>query len=77
MLTLACQIVYPCTELAERGFTVLCANNAASKLNMWQDADLEFLLQDVNEMVGWIRNQTEFSKVVLWGHSGGGALMSA
>ncbi|KAF3763609.1 hypothetical protein M406DRAFT_64535 [Cryphonectria parasitica EP155] len=67
----------PCTELAARGFTVLCANNAASKLNMWPDADLEFLMQNVAEMVGWIRNQTEFSKIVLWGHSGGGCLMSA
>ncbi|KAJ4396977.1 hypothetical protein N0V93_001201 [Gnomoniopsis smithogilvyi] len=68
---------YPCTELAERGFTVLCANNAASKENEWQDADLEFLMENVNEMVAWTRNQSEFSKIVLWGHSGGGCLMSA
>lgn len=78
-LTRATDKVLPCTELPKRGFTTLCANNAASKLNIWQDDDLEFLLQDVLEMVGWLRNHTEFesSKIVLWGHSGGGNLMSA
>ncbi|KAL1620798.1 hypothetical protein SLS56_009464 [Neofusicoccum ribis] len=36
-----------CTELAERGYTVLCANNDASKSGYMTDLDFENMMQDV------------------------------
>lgn len=68
---------YPCYELPYRGFTALCANNAASKEGSETDGDLSWLLSDLGLMVAWARNQTEYKKIVLWGHSGGGCLVTA
>lgn len=66
-----------CKELQKRGYTVLCVNNAASKWGTMSDIYLEGLMSDVAEGVTWLRNQSSVDKIVLWGHSGGGAMLSA
>ncbi|APA06566.1 hypothetical protein SS1G_12724 [Sclerotinia sclerotiorum 1980 UF-70] len=67
---------YPCTQLTARGYTVLCSNNAASKTSLMNDLDFPSMMTNVGEMVKWLRNQTYIEKVVLFGHSGGGAMIS-
>ncbi|KAJ9132153.1 Alpha beta hydrolase [Pleurostoma richardsiae] len=67
---------YPCTELPKRGYTVLCANNAASKSGYMSDLNFEDMMLDASYAVQYLRNQTEFKKVILFGHSGGGAMLS-
>ncbi|KAK7534755.1 uncharacterized protein J3D65DRAFT_668913 [Phyllosticta citribraziliensis] len=68
---------YACTELAERGYTVFCANNAASKSGYMSDLDFEEMLENAALGVSYLRNQTDINQVVLLGHSGGGAMMTA
>ncbi|KAK8234915.1 hypothetical protein IWZ00DRAFT_447387 [Phyllosticta capitalensis] len=68
---------YACTELAARGYTVFCANNAASKSGYMSDLDFEEMLENAALGVSYLRNQTDVNQVVLLGHSGGGAMMSA
>ena len=36
-----------CSSLAQRGYTVLCANNAASKMGLSNDLDFERMMKDV------------------------------
>lgn len=57
-------------ELAERGYTVLCANANPSEL-------LSNKLLAVKECVKYLRALPQVEKVVLFGHSGGATLMSA
>jgi dipeptidyl aminopeptidase/acylaminoacyl peptidase len=64
-----------CVKLAQRGYTVFCAQNGASK---WMGAsDVESMMLSVSEGVDYLRNMTEVDHIVLWGHSGGGAMMAA
>lgn len=63
-----------CTELRERGFTVFCANNEASKSGYMSDINFEDMMLQVNTGLAWLRNQTDIDKVVILGHSGGGAV---
>ncbi|RAK91138.1 hypothetical protein BO79DRAFT_280387 [Aspergillus costaricaensis CBS 115574] len=65
-----------CTELRERGFTVFCANNEASKSGYMSDIDFEDMMLQANTGLAWLRNQTDIDKVVILGHSGGGAIMA-
>ncbi|EHA21442.1 lipase, partial [Aspergillus niger ATCC 1015] len=65
-----------CTELQERGFTVFCANNEASKSGYMSDINFEDMMLQVNTGLAWLRNQTNIDKVVILGHSGGGAMMA-
>jgi hypothetical protein len=63
-----------CTELSRRGFLVLCMNprfdnNEAAV--RWEDIAL-----DVKSGVEFLRKQPGITKVVLWGHSGGGPTMT-
>jgi len=63
-----------CRELSARGFLALCfntrfQNNEASV--RWEELPL-----DVKAAVDFARNQPGISKVILFGHSGGGPLMS-
>ncbi|KAK0625582.1 hypothetical protein DIS24_g11092 [Lasiodiplodia hormozganensis] len=67
---------YPCTELPARGYTVLCANNAASKSGYMSDLNFEDMMVDVGYAVSWLRNQSDIERVVLFGHSGGGAMLA-
>jgi hypothetical protein len=66
-----------CTELASRGYTVLCANNSVSKSGLVNDLDVEQMMLDVAKGVAYLRQRPEIRKVVLLGHSGGGAMMAA
>src|SRR5690349_2473185 len=63
-----------CRELAARGFLTLCfntrfQNNEASV--RWEEIPL-----DVKAAVDFARSQPGITKVILFGHSGGGPLMS-
>src|SRR6059036_2364125 len=59
-----------CTQLSQRGFMVLCMNSRFDNneaLVNWELIDL-----DVKRGVDYLRNTQKISKVVLFGHSGGG-----
>jgi hypothetical protein len=66
-----------CTELAKRGYRVLCANNSASKSGTSSDLSIDQILLDAKLGVAFLRKYPGVRKVVLLGHSGGGALMAA
>ena len=63
-----------CTELAKRGFMVLCFNtrfiNNEAQVR-WEETPL-----DVKAAVDFVRKQPGITKVILLGHSGGSPLMS-
>jgi hypothetical protein len=64
----------PCTELSARGFMLLCMNprfdNNETQIR-WEDIAL-----DVGAGVNFLKSQPGITKVVLFGHSGGGPTMS-
>ena len=66
-----------CTELSRRGYRVLCANNSASKSGFTDDESIDRMLLDAKLAVSWLRNYPGIEKVIVFGHSGGGTLMSA
>jgi hypothetical protein len=66
-----------CAELSKRGYRVLCANNSASKSGLNNDQSIDKALLDAKLGVAFLRNYPGIRKVVLLGHSGGAALMSA
>lgn len=66
-----------CTELSNRGYTVLCANNSASKTGKMNDLDFEDMMVDVAAGIEYLRKIKSIDKIVLLGHSGGGAMMAA
>ncbi|MDH7639321.1 hypothetical protein [Sphingomonas oryzagri] len=66
-----------CTELSERGYRVLCANNSTSKSGASNDGVLDEVLTQAGKGVAWLRRQPGVRHVVLLGHSGGGTVMSA
>jgi pimeloyl-ACP methyl ester carboxylesterase len=63
-----------CTELSARGFLVLCMNSRFE--NNEVAVSFEQLPLDVKEGVLALRKQAGITKVLLFGHSGGGPLMS-
>ena len=65
-----------CTELPKRGYRVLCANTSFSKAGTVEDGYADRLVLDVKSGVAWLRKNPNVKKVVLFGHSGGGSLMS-
>jgi hypothetical protein len=65
-----------CTELSKRGYRVLCANNSSSKNGFTSDGSIDRILLDAKLGVAYLRQYPGVRKVVLLGHSGGGALMS-
>lgn len=66
-----------CTELSKRGYSVLCANNRSPKNGSSLDFNMDEVLLDAKLGVAYLRKQPNIKKVVLFGHSGGGAMMSA
>lgn len=66
-----------CSELSGRGYTVLCANNSFSKEGQSSSVELERFLLDAKKAVQHLREQPGIQKVVLLGHSGGGAMLAA
>ena len=63
-----------CTELPKRGFMVLCKNTRFE--NNETMVNFERLPLDVKSGVEFLRKQPGITKVLLFGHSGGGPLMS-
>lgn len=59
-----------CTQLSQRGFMVLCMNSQFD--NNEALVDWELIAQDVRRGVNYLKNTQKMSKVVLFGHSGGG-----
>ena len=66
-----------CTELSQRGYRVLCANGSGSKVALDTDLNVDRSLLDAKLGVAWLRRLPGVRKVVLFGHSGGGVLMSS
>src|SRR6266571_222355 len=63
-----------CRELSARGFLALCFNTRFQNneaLVRWEETPL-----DVKAAVEFVRRQPGITKVILFGHSGGGPLMS-
>jgi pimeloyl-ACP methyl ester carboxylesterase len=63
-----------CTELARRGFLVLCMNPRSDNNEAevrWEENAL-----DIRSGVEFLRKQSGITKVLLWGHSGGGPTMT-
>ena len=66
----------PCIELVKRGYRTLCANTYTSKVGA-NDFDEDRLLLNVKAGVAYLRKTPTVRKIVIFGHSGGGAMMSA
>jgi hypothetical protein len=65
-----------CTEMAKRGYRVLCADNSADKIGSVNDANMDRILLEAKLGVAYLRGYPGVQKVVFFGHSGGGVLMS-
>jgi hypothetical protein len=63
-----------CTELSKRGFAVLCMNPRSD--NNEAAVRFETIPLDVKAGVDFLKKQPGIRKVLLWGHSGGGATMT-
>jgi pimeloyl-ACP methyl ester carboxylesterase len=63
-----------CSELSRRGFMMLCMTTRYE--NNETQVDFEKLPLDVKNGVEFLRKQPGITKVLLFGHSGGGPLMS-
>jgi hypothetical protein len=59
-----------CTQLSQRGLMVLCMNSRFD--NNEALVDWELIAQDVKRGVDYLKNTQKISKVILFGHSGGG-----
>src|SRR5215471_21087269 len=58
-----------CTQLSQRGLTVLCMNSRFD--NNEALVDWELIAQDVGRGVNYLKNTVHVNKVILFGHSGG------
>ena len=68
-------LIHPaCTELSKRGFMVLCMNSRFA--NNESQVRWELIALDVKAGMDLLRKQPGITKVVLFGHSGGGPTMS-
>ena len=65
-----------CTELSKRGYRVLCGNTTTAK-GVLGNVDTNRVVLDAKLGVAWLRKNPDVKKIVLWGHSGGGVLMSS
>ena len=59
-----------CTQLSQRGLMVLCMNSRFD--NNEALVDWELIALDVKRGVDYLKNTQKISKVILFGHSGGG-----
>ncbi len=59
-----------CTQLSQRGLTVLCMNSRFD--NNEALVNWELIALDVKQGVNYLKNTLHLSKVILFGHSGGG-----
>ena len=63
-----------CTELSQRGVAVLCVN--ARYDNNETLVRFEPIALDIKQAVEYLRQQPGISKVVMFGHSGGGSMIA-
>lgn len=63
----------PCTQMAQRGYTVLCVK---SQYSQQSEANWDQLALDVSSSVSYLRSLATVQHVVLVGYSGGGPIMS-
>ena len=63
-----------CTELSQRGFAVLCVNSRYD--NNETLVRFEPIALDIKQAVEYLRQQPGISKVVMFGHSGGGSMIA-
>lgn len=66
-----------CTELSGRGYRVLCANSLVLKGRLARNLGVDGLVTDAGLGVKYLRKYPGVRKVLIWGHSGGGTVMSA
>ena len=66
-----------CTELSTRGYRVLCANTSGDKSGTFDTGRLDGSILEAKQGIVFLRGYPGVKKVVLWGHSGGGTLMTA
>jgi pimeloyl-ACP methyl ester carboxylesterase len=66
----------PCLELAKRGYRALCANCSTSKSGFISDDNEDKMILNVKLAVAYLRKYSGIKKIILLGHSGGGALMA-
>jgi hypothetical protein len=66
-----------CTELAHRGYRVLCANNSTSKSGASDEGALDKVLSEAKLAIVYLKDYPGVKKVILFGHSGGATLMTA
>ena len=59
-----------CTQLSQRGLMVLCMNSRFD--NNEGLVNWELIALDVKRGVDYLKNTLKISKVILFGHSGGG-----
>jgi len=64
-----------CEQLAERGFLAVCLNPRSE--NNEAVAEWDNVMLDVRQGVEYARKQPGITKVILFGHSGGGAVMTS
>lgn len=69
--------VAACEAPRKRGFTEFCANNDTSKSGYMSDINIEDMMANVNQGMAYLHDLTDIEKVVILGHSGGGAMMAA
>ena len=67
----------PCINFVNRGYTALCANAPTSKAGFVSDMDFNKLPLYVKAGVEYLRKMPSVKKVILFGHSGGGSMMSS
>jgi len=60
-----------CWELSKRGFAVFCLNTRFE--NNEAELDWEKIVLDVKQAVEYLKKEQRVAKVILFGHSGGGA----
>ncbi len=66
-----------CSAMSKRGYSVLCTSISISYAQpSGNDLSFDGMLLNVKSAVEFLRKKPGIKDVVLWGHSGGGALMS-
>jgi hypothetical protein len=63
-----------CTELSARGFMVLCMNSSFD--NNETLVDFEPIALDIKRAITFLRKQPGITKIILFGHSGGGSTVA-
>src|ERR1700761_9403584 len=63
-----------CTELSKRGFEVMCLNSRYDNNEIL--LRFEPIALDIKAAIEYLRKQPGITKIVLFGHSGGGSMLA-